>query len=255
VKQRLKRLLSRSDALYSLAATAETVGRYVLRQPVEADHNLWRRLEDAVVFVDVGANRGQTALSFASVSRLPHRIVSFEVNTNNERYFWLVRRLLGRRFEYRMCGLGRETERRDFFVPVKGGRRLTGEGSFDRENIERASRRFGSDYTVVVDQREIRRLDSFAVEPDIVKIDVQGLEMQVVEGMGSLLERQPLLMIEANPHTDEALYRFLGPYGYERFRRAPEANVLVRPGPGDAPLNWFYAAPGTASRFPRLFPG
>jgi FkbM family methyltransferase len=253
LKHQVRRSLSTSGTVYSLAAMVETLGRYLLARPVDADHHIWRRLENPLTLVDVGANRGQTALSFASVSRLPHSIVSFEANQHNEPYLRLVRRVLGDRFDYHMCGLGNASGSQAFFVPVQAGRRLTGEGSFDAHNVERASRRFGSDYTVVEEEFDLRRLDSFALEPDIVKIDVQGLELQVVEGMGEMLDRRPLLMIEANDHTDGALRRLLGAYGYRSFRRAPGENLLAEPGPDDTPLNWFYAAPATMRRFPQLF--
>jgi FkbM family methyltransferase len=246
-------MLAGLGPVYTLAATAETLVRYFANRPIEPDHHLWERLDSRVTFVDVGANRGQTALSFASADPQPHRIVSFEANPANERYLKLVSRILGGRFEYHLCGLGDTPDHRDFYVPVVRGRRLTGEGSFDPDNIGRASSRFGGEYVVMVDRLPIRRLDSFGLDPDVVKVDVQGLELQVVQGMGRMLEQQPLLLVEANPHTDEALRSYLAPYGYERFRRDAGANRLRPPADGDTPLNWFYAAPATRARFGCLF--
>jgi hypothetical protein len=55
---------------------------------------------------------------------------------------------------------------------------------------------------IVTEHVEIRTLDSYGLDPDIVKIDVQGAERQVVEGAVETLERtHPVLLVEA-PSAD-----------------------------------------------------
>jgi FkbM family methyltransferase len=252
-RRRAKDLLRDHRAAYDAAAVAQMVARYAARLPHDPDFRLFRRLDAPVLFVDVGANRGQSVLSFRAMAPRGARIVSFEANPENGRYLGAIRRLLGPRFEYHLCGLGEATATEEFFVPVRGRRRVTGEGSFSAASVAAASSRIGSGYEVATHSFSIRRFDSFGIVPDIVKIDVQGDELRVLKGMGDdvLQDHQPLLMIEANPARDGAIADHLGARGYRRFQRS-DADLL-RPPSADSPLNWFYAGPTTESRLPTLF--
>src|SRR5438105_9508748 len=72
------------------------------------------------LFIDVGANIGQSALSVRAVNRTCP-IISFEPNPDMEFGLSRVRRLLGESFQFRMHGLGAATETRTLHVPyVKG---------------------------------------------------------------------------------------------------------------------------------------
>lgn len=239
-KRGAKKALRNRPFAYDTAAAVQTAGRYLTRRPHEADFLVFRHLRTPVLFVDVGANRGQSALSFASVSRLPHRIVSFEPNLDNRLHLEVVKRLLGARFHYHLCGLGEAVETREFYVPAQGSRRLTGEGSFSRPNVEAAARRIEGPYEIETRCFRIERFDSLGLAPDVVKIDVQGLELEVLRGMGDLAWR-PLLMIEANPDNDEPILQHLTALGYERYERGPIGR-LAAASSDRLPLNWFYGA-------------
>jgi FkbM family methyltransferase len=251
-RRRAKELLRDHRAAYDAAAVAQMLVRDTFRVPHDPDFRLFRRLKAPVLFVDVGANRGQSVLSLSAMSRRGHRIVSFEANPENGRYLSMIRRLVGPRFEYHLCGLGEAEAVEEFFVPVRGTRRVTGEGSFHAANVAAASRRIGSGYEVATHCFTIRRFDSFGIVPDIMKIDVQGDELRVLKGMGDVLERhQPLLMIEANPSQDGAIGDHLAARGFRRLQRSDD-DLLRTPSAGSA-LNWFYAGPATESRLPALF--
>ena len=61
-------------------------------------------------------------------------------------------------------------------------------------------------------------VDDLALNPTAVKIDVQGMEMNVLQGMLKTLERcHPLLLIECSSANTDIL-RYLEPLGYQRFR-------------------------------------
>lgn len=242
--------------LYNGAAVGAMALRLKLGLPHEVDYEVFRHLRNTVCFVDGGANRGQSAVSFGSVSRLPHRIVSFEANARNEPYLEFTRRLIGPRFTYHLCGLGQEQSFQTFYVPVQGSRRITTEGSFRRAVVVAASRRIEGPYEIGEETFEVRTLDSFDVRPDIVKLDVQGLELEVLRGMEQIFEHgSPLLMLEASQLGDDAIGRHLSRFGYQRWRaRGPEWLLTRAPLPG-RPLNWFYASEATVGMFPELFEG
>jgi hypothetical protein len=136
---------------------------------------------------------------------------------------------------------------------VQGSRRITAEGSFRRDVVVEAAPRIDGPYEIEEETFEIRRFDSFDLRPDIVKMDVQGLELDVLIGMGDVLERAPLLMIEANIDNDDAIAEHLRGYGYVPQRRIGPPYLLTDEPQPERPLNWFYAAPATVARFPRLF--
>ncbi len=68
--------------------------------------------------------------------------------------------------------------------------------------------------------------DSVNINPDIVKIDVQGHELSVIQGMKRTIEKcQPIFFIERSP-ADVAIMQHLMIYGYEFFV-AGKSNNLV----------------------------
>lgn len=63
---------------------------------------------------------------------------------------------------------------------------------------------------------EVRALDESGIDPDFVKIDVEGMEPAVLQGARETLRRcRPVLMIEANDPV--AVRDTLRPLGYRRF--------------------------------------
>jgi FkbM family methyltransferase len=77
---------------------------------------------------------------------------------------------------------------------------------------------FVTDRNLVITQRvvDVRTVDSFALQPEIMKIDVEGNELEVLEGAGETLERtRPILLIE-NGARDEII-QYLTSFGYNPF--------------------------------------
>jgi FkbM family methyltransferase len=71
----------------------------------------------------------------------------------------------------------------------------------------------------------------------MIKIDVEGAEMKVLEGMKGLLKRdQPGIFIEVVPellrkygHTTEGLFKFLGDLGYDPYEFPGNKNIVPLP--------------------------
>jgi FkbM family methyltransferase len=194
--------------------------RRTLRRPFELEFRAvpLLGLPMNALILDVGANRGQTidALHLVAPGR---QVVAFEPNM-------VLADRLRRRYAHRSqvdvhaVGLGDVTGTFTLHVPVYNGYVFDGLASFD-ESAARdwlVGRLIGYN-----DERlEIRpmtcaveRLDDLGLAPALVKLDVQGLELQALRGARRTLARhQPALLVEA-PGAE--LIKYLTVFGYRPY--------------------------------------
>ena len=135
--------------------------------------------------VDVGANQGFYAYAF---SRIAERVEAFEPNPDCAAF---ARRMLGRRARVHGVALSNSAGRREFVVPVSDegqilhlGGALAGVGAAAARTM-----RFEVD---------VRTLDSYGfTDVRVVKVDVEGSEMDVLEGARTaILRDRPALIVE-----------------------------------------------------------
>ena len=63
---------------------------------------------------------------------------------------------------------------------------------------------------------QVRTLDSFNLNPDFIKVDIEGYELQFLQGaIQTLLKHQPLLVIEIFPETFDLISSFFKGINYE----------------------------------------
>jgi FkbM family methyltransferase len=226
-----------------------------LRIPHEADYKLFAALEGAEgLFVDVGANAGQSARSLRIYNRSLD-IVSFEPNPLLEPDLAFTKRLLGERFEYRIVGLGGTTGRATLAIPVLRGMPQTAWATADRAALEASRARFqewiGGHFEITEASIEIVRFDSLDLHPVAVKIDVEGCEAEVLKGMDETLRcDEPLLMLEHSEGADEII-TWLGERGYAIYLYDRRANRL-RPERPRKTTNYFACTQGWLQRYPTV---
>jgi len=175
------------------------------RLPHERDFRVFRHLDvDSPLALDIGANRGQSLMSLWVTCRRP-RIIAFEPIAG------LAERLRAasppglERVE--QAALARDAGEADIHIPVYNGYVYDGLAALDEADAHwladgRMYRYRPERLEIVTERVTVRTLDSYGLEPDIVKIDVQGAERQVVEGAVETLERtHPVLLVEA-PSAD-----------------------------------------------------
>lgn len=209
-------------------------------------------------FIDIGGNYGQSALSYAILDR-KRTVVSFEPNRTLEPYLKTVKRMLGERYRYYLIGIGDKASELELFVPKLNRVMLTGEASFDPEEVgsEMVRQRIGFKYTLSKSQCTIERfddiVDKFHLRPYVIKIDIQGYELLALQGMSESIRKfQPIFMLERNNDSQfEEIRTFFNEYGYEIWYYAPAANKLLRTDPGISPN--YFAFPG--GMVARDFPG
>ncbi len=176
---------------------------------------------DAVV--EIGAHIGYISLYFAHLAGEAGRVVVFEPGVNNLPY---LRENLAAASNTQIIekAAGNINGQASFFLEDLTGQNnsLVRDYEIFQNNATR-SRWSGGYSEVTVD---VVRLDDYLpahdVQPDFIKIDVEGAELEVLEGLTGILERaQPLLMVEVT-RNHAALCSLLANYGYELFNAALE---------------------------------
>jgi len=153
-------------------------------------------LEGQTIY-DVGAFQGTLTLFFAQQVGGKGRVVSFEPHPAN--FERLVENVGLNDFSNvltRNIGVGRSPGELELIGPSSG---LSGRASAS-ENIKSEFESQGVDvkvFTIPVNSIDHEIDDSSLPEPDFVKIDVEGLEFDVLEGMkATIAKRKPSLFIE-----------------------------------------------------------
>lgn len=203
-----------------------------LRRPHEADFAAIAVLpmRKRPLFLDVGANRGQSIQSMRLV-RPDARIEAFEPNPR------LAERLaaqFGPGVRVHALGLSDSAGTIDLHIPHYRGMSYDGLASLDRDYAAgwlNAESVYGFDARrLAIETVTCRsaRLDDLGLDPDFIKLDVEGHELAVLRGATeTLAASHPALLVE-NGHANREIIAFLGRLGYRprffekhRFVEAP----------------------------------
>lgn len=213
--------------------------------PHEDDFLFFKQLSRSdrpVVFVDVGANAGQSAISF--LMNCPNgRVISFEPNQLYQPVLKCVQELLGEtRFEFHMCGLSDTESELDLYVPHVDGVPYMQEASltlaqFDKPWVHDRLESYGTSIEIIPVRASFKIADNMIGHADVVKIDAEGAEMSVLRGMRKLIENSaPIFLIENNDWS--AVTEYLKAFGYGVYQyRKSEGTLLPMSG---ATTNCFY---------------
>jgi FkbM family methyltransferase len=246
ITQELKVRLTRYPRLYARARVPYATARYLLRRPHDYDYAAFALFPQTEgLFLDIGANAGMSALSLRIYQRKA-RILAIEPNPYHERDLRWTRRIVGR-MDYALWAAGDDAGHAEFYVPIYRGVPITAEASLSRQFVldspslraQLGARMDSSDFEIVKQLVEVRRLDDLRLRPAFVKVDVQGHEQPALMGMAATLsEYGPPVLVEAPSHDTTDLMVGLGyaPFAYDRGRnalravRGGETNVLFARG-------------------------
>lgn len=165
---------------------------------------------------DIGANSGQSVRSFSSV--LPgKKIHCFEANPS---HFPLLDALHGeiQNLTIHHFGLGAKDGELSFYIPVCGGVKYLEEASTRLDYFEKpwVKIKFIERGGVKLDKLavQIRTGDNLGLRPNLIKIDVEGAELDVIKGLRSTIETsRPVFLIENSDFAN--VTRYLAELGYE----------------------------------------
>ena len=200
----------------------------------DVDFNCFKNIDTSssdINIIDVGANRGQSIVSFKSI--FPNaKIVSFEANPFFEPILIEVSKWYDDVYVNNF-GLGHTEQQFEFYVPVIDGTPYLEEGSTRRDNFEKPWVRdrflsYGSSLEYKTFPVNIKRAEDVITDAktDIIKIDVEGAEMDVLSSMDQIIERShPIFLIE-NSDFDNVT-SFLKNKGYQCYQYLSEDNFLI----------------------------
>jgi FkbM family methyltransferase len=192
-------------------------------------------------FLDVGAHLGQSLVSLAMFAPRM-QVFAFEPNPLCAEALAFAARLVPNEVRVFLCALGERDEPVLLHVPV-----LRGQGGgpssnaslrraeLDKPHVrERLLAGSGAALRVEPVPAMLRRIEGLADPPGplLVKIDVEGSERQVLEGLGALIARhRPPIVVERNNWPEIA--DWLARENYAAFDYDPETALLhpVPPGP------------------------
>jgi FkbM family methyltransferase len=193
---------------------------WVTRTPHDRDFAALKLLPVAAdeLILDIGANHGQSIASIR-LFRPDCQLIAFEPNP-------VLAGKLSRHakgdpnLEIRAFGLGAEIGSFRLFIPSYNGWVYDGLASFDRDE---AANWISQDTIYAYRPKllrveecvcEVRTLDAQKLSPGFIKIDVQGLEYDVLKGGLETLKRSsPILMVEQFG-TDKRLTDLVSSLGY-----------------------------------------
>jgi len=231
-KKLMRSLLVFAPWIQDLRFRGEARVLQALGQPFRAEFAGLRALTltDPLV-VDIGCNRGISISTFLSM-RPDARVVGFEANPDLAA---ATKAMFSRdpRVEIRSMALGDRPAKLTLHVPVYRGYRFDGLGSMDAQTaralFDGRLLYWFDPRRLVVEEKPVavRRLDDEHLDPDVIKLYVQGHEAAVLDGARDTLARNEPIVIAPSrtPHVDALLRaQGYGRYQWQRDRFVPEAD-------------------------------
>jgi FkbM family methyltransferase len=204
-----------------------------LRVPPLGKHepDVWHRLMDAVrpgdTCLDIGASIGLFTLGFANRLRGNGRVFSFEPDSSS--YQILQRHISLNEFSGLVCPMNIAASDTNGVIQFMGGLGPTSHAAGPNDNTgDKTS------YVSVAGVTLDTLFQGTGIVPDVIKIDVEGFELQVLKGAAGILgqTRKPrLIYLDMHPWawpqlgldtTTAALHELLRGFGYTIEKRNDE---------------------------------
>ena len=170
--------------------------------------------------LDVGANVGQSSYAFRRI--FPHaELHAFEPNPKI--FHTLVKNLKNSQINLHNVGLGKKKNTGYIYIPEYRNVLFTGLAACDRIQAEKHVQKLNlfkfhsSNFVTLQQSVLIETGDFFELRPDLIKIDVEGFEIEVLQGLTRTIESlKPLILVECSETHDE-VSKFLSKYSYRNF--------------------------------------
>lgn len=205
--------------LHDLRFYIEFLYLRLTRKPHEEDFEALKLLQapSDKVFVDIGTNRGESILSMSLMNQSKNPVIGFEPNPFV--YKKAIRAFKERKHVHiHNVGLANKPGNLDLNIPFYRNWMFDGLSSFDYDAAHDwlKNRLWGYKESLLTMKKincPIHRLDDFNLSPYFIKIDVQGLELQVLKGAEETIRaHRPIILIES---ISDEIRAYLSGFGYD----------------------------------------
>ena len=225
LKWRLKRVQRVVESNpYTYWFSKKFLTRISLFLPHEVDFYGFRHLikQKAGLFLDIGANDGISCRSFRKFNNT-WKILSIEANPLHEVGLGQLKKKV-RNFDFLIAAVGKTSgEQVTLYVPAFRFIPIHRVASLAREQVEKSlsSLPFASDRRRLA-YKEVAtrtlRVDDLSLSPTIVKIDVEGAELNALLGMEQTIQTaRPFFLVEVKSDQFPSVNEFFSKKSYRSF--------------------------------------
>jgi FkbM family methyltransferase len=185
---------------------------FLFQPTIKYEETLQSKIKEYIrkgdIIFDIGANIGQYAMPFSELVGKHGKVYSFEPDFKNFAFLQFNTNI--NKCYNVTClnhGLGKLNSEMDFFRDTETGGRT---GSFKKEFV-------GKNYKGFKENVVLKSFDTIIKlygNPDFVKIDVEGFEEEVIEGLTIDLQNCKFL-IEVRADTKNIIFEYFNRNGYE----------------------------------------
>ena len=206
---------------YGYGLSRYLAGKYFYKYLRESDFEFFKFVnkKQTELFLDVGANDGISALTFRLYNQ-DYKILSLEPDSKHNDALNNIKRK-DKNFEFQNIGLGNKNETKKLYIPECNGVYIGQLASLIKDeafnNVPKiiSQKNISSKVKIIEKNIEIKTIDSMNLQPEIIKIDVEGFESQVLEGgIETIKKKKPFLMIEINNVSVKKVGSILLELGY-----------------------------------------
>jgi FkbM family methyltransferase len=216
-------------------------GMHLIRKRVnpyyEKEFKFLHRLLDSkynpYCIVDIGGNLGQSSLALERIFS-PTEIIIFEPNSLMASECRRLKHISRAKITVEEFGLGKECAENLLYTPVYNGITFWGLASQNKDQVvsfftdDNIWNYKASKFEIVEKEMAVRTLDSYNIEPNFIKIDVEGMEVDVLLGAEKTIKKfLPVIMVECTG-THRLVKQMLEAKGYKNFELENSNWVLSR---------------------------
>ena len=206
---------------YGYGLSRYLAGKYFYKYLGESDFEFFKFVnkKQTELFLDVGANDGISALTFRLYNQ-DYKILSLEPDSKHNDALNNIKKK-DKNFEFQNIGLGNKKETKKLYIPECNGVYIGQLASLIKDeafnNVPKiiSQKNISSKVKIIEKNIEIKTIDSMNLQPEIIKIEVEGFKSQVLEGgIETIKKKKPFLMIEINEVSVKKVGSILLELGY-----------------------------------------
>lgn len=235
----IEKIIRNNIYLYSIARFI--VGKFFYNFIYEKEFNFFLYTnKEFVSIIDIGGNDGISSLILRKFNKKSN-ILCIEPN---KFYKKILRKIKNKdkRFDYLICGASNIESKRKMYIPKYKNIYFRSLASMENKNFFNENsflpnvgiKKENFKYVSLEDfEVKIIKLDNLKLSPDLLKIDVEGHELEVLEGCTLTINKyKPLIILEINKNNFSKIVSFmlqknyiLGIYNYNTYKLEYYKNI------------------------------